>query len=46
MTCAAPAHDYATWLGESLNRFSSCLVTLQFRRPSIIWDANRNYDTR
>ena len=46
MICAAPAHDYATWLGENLNRFSSCLVTHQFRRPSIIWDANRNYDTR
>ena len=45
MISAAPARDYATWLGENLNRFSSCLVTHQFRRPSI-WDANRNYDTR
>jgi hypothetical protein len=23
MTCAAPAHDRAIWLGENLNRFSS-----------------------
>jgi len=29
-----------------LDRFSFCLVTHRFRRPSIIWDANRNCDTR
>ena len=46
MTCAAPARDYVTWLAENLNRFSFCLVTHRFRQPSIIWDANRNCDTR
>ena len=46
MICDAPAHDYAPWLGENLNKFSSCLVTHQFKQPSITWDANKNYDTR
>ena len=36
MTCATHAHDYATWLGENLNRFSFCLVTHRFRRPSYL----------
>jgi hypothetical protein len=34
--CAAPAHDYATWLAANLNKFSFCLGTHQFRRPGII----------
>jgi hypothetical protein len=46
MTCAAPARDYVTWLAETLNRFSFCLVTHRFRRLSIIWDANRNCGMR
>jgi site-specific recombinase XerC len=46
MTCVAPAHGYATWRAGNLIKFSSCLVTHRFRRLSIIWDANRNCDTR
>jgi hypothetical protein len=46
MTYVAPAPDYATWLVENLTKFSSCLVTHPFRRPSITWAANRNCDTR
>jgi site-specific recombinase XerD len=46
MTYVAPARDYATWLVENLTKFSSCLVTHPFRRPSIIWAANRSCDTR
>jgi integrase len=41
-TCARLCH----LAGENLNRFSSCLVTHRFRRPSTILDANRNCDMR
>jgi len=41
-TCSRRCH----LAGENLNRFSSCLVTHRFRRPSTIWDANRNCGTR
>ena len=46
MTCAAPARGYATWLAVNLNKFSSCLGTHRFRRPSTISDASRSCDTR
>jgi site-specific recombinase XerC len=44
MTCAGHAHDCVTWRAANLNRFSFCLGTHRFRRPSTISDANRNSD--
>jgi integrase len=46
MTCAAPAHGYATWPEASLSRSSFCLDTHRLKRLSATLVASRNSATR
>jgi site-specific recombinase XerC len=40
--CVVVAHDCATWLAASWNRFSFCSDMLPFRQPNATWLASKN----